>query len=164
MAEEHSAERDSSPEEDMAAGGDRHLAASVEEAEPYRASVGRHILDAEGPYAHVSGRLGGSRLTSTYRIVVRRRISTVLGWPRLRRRIWMRCSWIRILALTGRVWRRIWAALVSDRRSRRRLCRVVATLGWVIRRRILRPMRVPRIGHLRHVQRRWWVIQVSKGG
>jgi hypothetical protein len=31
----------------MAAGGDRHLVASVEEVEPYQASVGRHILGAE---------------------------------------------------------------------------------------------------------------------
>jgi hypothetical protein len=67
----------------MAAGGDRHLVASVEEVEPYQASVGRHILGAEDPYAHISGRLGASQLTPTYGIVMRgrRRISTVLRWP-----------------------------------------------------------------------------------
>lgn len=100
----------------------------------------------------------------TYRIMMG--VSTMLRRPRLWGWIWLRCSWVWVLALTtgGLWWRRIRTAIISCWRPLRRLCCVVGALVRIIRRRVLRPLRVSRVGHLRHVERWWWVIQVSEKG
>ena len=69
----------------------------------------------------------------------------MLTGPALRRGIGMSSSRIRVLALSGRIWWRIWTAIIPGRRRSclRRPLRVITTVVGVVRRRILRDEEVP---------------------
>jgi hypothetical protein len=138
--------------------GDRHRAAWVEEAVLYQPLEGRRSLGGQDPVSmscQLRCRRDRSRATAgtTHGIVMGRWVGSVLSRPALRRRIWMRCPWVRILTLPRRIRRRVGVAVVAGRGGTLlgRLLRVVATLAWVVRRRILGTRRFPGIRHLRHV-------------